>query len=326
MVKNILKGAVIGIANIIPGVSGGTMAVAMGIYDTLIHALTHLFKEFKKSVMILVPILLGAAIGIVGLSFLIEKMFNWIPMQTNLLFIGLILGGLPAMIAKIKAEMDKPETVKVEMIKVEKVKAEKVKGETVKGETVKIEKTRGEKVKDGKIRPGHIIVCILFFAIVVGSAALGSVEGKSADLSMSFLNIVKLFGVGVIASATMVIPGVSGSMMLMLMGYYNPIIETVNNFIRSLIAFDMEGILAGFCVLCPAGIGVVLGIFLIAKIIEIIFEKFPLYAYWAIIGLIVASPFAIVLMGSFGTITVIHILTSAVTFAAGFMIAKKLGE
>jgi len=286
MVKNILKGAVIGIANIIPGVSGGTMAVAMGIYDTLIHALTHLFKEFKKSVTTLAPILLGAVIGIVGLSFLIEKMFHWIPMQTNLLFIGLILGGLPAMIAKVKEEMAKTE----------------------------------------KIRPGHILVCILFFVIVVVGAALGSVEGKSADLSMSFLNIVKLFGVGVIASATMVIPGVSGSMMLMLMGYYNPIIETVNQFIRSLIAFDMEGIWAGFCVLCPAGIGVVLGIFLIAKLIEIVFEKFPLYAYWAIIGLIVASPFAIVLLGSFGTITVVHILTSVVAFVVGFVIAKKLGE
>ncbi len=78
MIKNILKGAVIGIANIIPGVSGGTMAVAMGIYDVLIRSLTHLFKEFKKSVMTLIPILIGAAIGIVGLSFLIEKMFGWI--------------------------------------------------------------------------------------------------------------------------------------------------------------------------------------------------------------------------------------------------------
>ncbi len=281
MVKNILKGAVIGIANIIPGVSGGTMAVAMGIYDTLIHSLTHLFKEFKKSVMTLLPILLGAAIGIVGLSFLIEKMFHWIPMQTNLLFIGLILGGLPAMTVKVKGE---------------------------------------------KIKPGYIAAFLVFFAIVVGSAAFGSAEGKSADLTMNFLNIVKLFGVGMIASATMVIPGVSGSMMLMLMGYYNPIIETVNNFIRSLLAFDMDGIWKGFCILCPAGIGVVLGIFLIAKLIEMIFEKFPFYAYWAIIGLIVASPFAIVLMGEFGTITVLHVLTSIVTFGIGFVIAKKLGE
>ena len=49
--KNILKGMVIGIANIIPGVSGGTMMVAMGIYDKLIHCITHVFKEFKKSIL-----------------------------------------------------------------------------------------------------------------------------------------------------------------------------------------------------------------------------------------------------------------------------------
>ena len=51
IVKNILKGVVIGLANIIPGVSGGTMMVAMGIYDKLIHCITHLFKELKKSIL-----------------------------------------------------------------------------------------------------------------------------------------------------------------------------------------------------------------------------------------------------------------------------------
>ena len=50
MIKNLLKGMVIGLANIIPGVSGGTMAVSMGIYDKLIHCLTHLFKELKESI------------------------------------------------------------------------------------------------------------------------------------------------------------------------------------------------------------------------------------------------------------------------------------
>ena len=54
MIKNILKGAVMGIANIIPGVSGGTMAVSMGIYDKIIHAVTHLFSEFKKSMKVLI--------------------------------------------------------------------------------------------------------------------------------------------------------------------------------------------------------------------------------------------------------------------------------
>ena len=143
---------------------------------------------------------------------------------------------------------------------------------------------------------------------------------------MSVMAIIKLFGVGVIASATMVIPGVSGSMMLMLLGYYNPIIETINSFMKALVALDFAGIWSGFCILCPFGIGVVLGIFAIAKVVEIVFEKFPLYAYWAIIGLIVASPIAIIAMGSFPVINVMTVFTGIVSLAVGFVIAMKLGD
>ena len=88
----------------------------------------------------------------------------------------------------------------------------------------------------------------------------------------------------------------------------------------------MAGIMDGCKVLVPFGIGVVVGIFVIAKIIEIIFEKFPDYAYWAIIGLIVASPVAILLMHSFGSITIVTILTGLLALAVGMVIALKLGE
>ena len=84
--------------------------------------------------------------------------------------------------------------------------------------------------------------------------------------------------------------------------------------------------MAGVGVLAPFGIGMVIGIFAIAKLIEIIFEKFPLYAYWGIIGLIVASPFAILALGSFSTLTVISIVTGILALAVGFVIAMKLGE
>ena len=101
-VNDIIKGVFIGIANIIPGVSGGTMAVSMGIYDKIIYSLTHLFKETKKCIQLLVPIFLGAGIGIVGLAFMIEYLFERFPLQTNLFFIGLILGGLPVILKRIK--------------------------------------------------------------------------------------------------------------------------------------------------------------------------------------------------------------------------------
>ena len=64
----------------------------------------------------------------------------------------------------------------------------------------------------------------------------------------------------------------------------------------------------------------------IAKAIEIIFEKFPEHAYWAIIGLIVASPVAILLLNSFGTLNVVSVLTGVAALAAGVVIALKLGE
>lgn len=281
MIKSILKGIVIGLANIIPGVSGGTMAVSMGIYDKLIHCITHLFKEFKKSVLFLLPIGIGAVIAIGGLTFVIPVMFEHFPLQTNLLFIGLIVGGLPAI---------------------------------------------WNKVKGNSIRIGHVIAFLLFFALVVGMGVMGETEGKAADLGFSLINVVKLFGVGVIASATMVIPGVSGSMILLLIGYYNPVITAIKDFLTALLSFDMPGILTGCGILIPFGLGVVFGIFAIAKIVEVIFEKFPLYAYWAIIGLIVASPIGILFAGELGTINVVAVLTSAVTFVIGVFAAIKLGD
>lgn len=281
MIKNILKGMVIGLANIIPGVSGGTMAVSMGIYDKLIHCITHLFKEFKKSVLFLLPIFIGAGLALVALPFVIEKMFSSFPLQTNFLFIGLIIGGLPAIWGKVKGN---------------------------------------------RIGAGHIIVFLVFFAIVAGMAALGETEGNSVALDTGFLSMVKLFFVGIIAAATMVIPGVSGSMMLLLMGYYHPILELITTFIRSLIVFDIHGITRGLSLLVPAGIGVVLGIFGIAKLVEIVFEKYPLYAYSAIIGLIIASPVAILLTAAMPALSVVNVLTSIVTLAVGTVIAMKLGE
>ena len=282
MIKSFLKGCVIGIANIIPGVSGGTMMVAMGIYDKLINCITHLFSEFKKNVLFLLPIVIGMGVAIVASSFALESLFANFPVQTNLLFVGLILGGLPAV---------------------------------------------WKHVKGNSIKFGHLIAFLLFFVLVAGLAIFGGGNGKDADLAFNVINVLKLFGVGIVASATMIIPGVSGSMMLKLMGYYEPIVTTtIPNLIRSLVAFDMDGILVGVGVLAPFGIGIVAGVFAIAKLVEIIFEKFPLYAYWAIIGLIVASPVAILVGMGLELYTVLSVVTGLVAMGIGFVIALKLGE
>ena len=102
MLKLIFQGMAGGIANIIPGVSGGTMMVAMGLYDKLIHSITHLKSEFKQALKLLVPIFLGAGIAIVGLSRLFEYLLENHPIPTNFAFCGLIAGSLPFIVKKVK--------------------------------------------------------------------------------------------------------------------------------------------------------------------------------------------------------------------------------
>lgn len=280
-IVNILRGMVIGIANVIPGVSGGTMMVSMGIYDKLILVLTHFIKRIKEAVALLVPILVGMLLSIaIFAKIFSEVLFPRFPLQTNLFFIGLILGGLPVIYGKVK------------------------------GNTIKIP---------------QMIAFILFFVMVVGFALVGEGSGSSADITFSVGTVLKLLGVGIIAAATMVIPGVSGSMIMMILGYYNTIIDTINDFINALKAFDIAAMLDTFVVLVPFGIGVLVGIVAVAKLIEFMLKKYPLITYWAIIGLIVASPFAILIMMEVGTVGVVEILTGIVLLAAGFLISFKLG-
>lgn len=281
MLKNICKGMIIGLANIIPGVSGGTLAVSMGIYDKLIHCVTHLFKEFKQSLIFLFPIFIGMGVAIVGSAFGISYLFVHYPLQTNLLFTGLILGSLPPI---------------------------------------------WKSIKGNSIRIGYLITGLLFFLLVAGLALLNGKEGANADLSFGFLNVIKLFLVGLVASATMVIPGVSGSMMLLLMGYYHPILESIQRFITAFVSFQIADMFAECLILVPFGIGVVIGIFAIAKIIEIIFEKYRLYAYWGILGLVLSSPVAILVVGGMPTITPIGCVTGIIALVGGFAVAVKLGE
>lgn len=281
MFKNIIKGMMIGIANIMPGVSGGTLAVSMGIYDKLIHCITHILSEFKESMKFLLPIFAGAGIALVALTFVIEALFQYYPIPTNLLFIGLIVGGLPPVVTKVKSH---------------------------------------------KLSFGHILAGLLFFALVVGMAMMGDNGNRQVTLNLGIVPMIKLVLVGIIAAATMIIPGVSGSMVLLILGYYQPIIQQITVFCTAVITLDMAGILHGIAILLPFGIGVLIGILGIAKIIEIIFEKYPVYAYCAIIGLIAASPIAILVCSNFAGFSVSVLLISIVTFAAGFGIAIKIGD
>ena len=97
-----IKGFIMGIANVIPGVSGGTLAVILGIFKDFVGSISNIFKSFKKSILFLLPIVIGMGVAIIASSKLIENCLTYYPLATILFFVGLILGGVPILFNKIK--------------------------------------------------------------------------------------------------------------------------------------------------------------------------------------------------------------------------------
>ena len=287
---DILRGIVIGIASVIPGVSGGTMAASMGIYDKLICAVTGLFKHFKDSMKLLIPLGIGMGIGIVGFGFLLEYLLEAHVLATCLTFVGLILGGLPILWMNLKNNVAKKPS--------------------------------------RRIGAGEVISFLVLLAIGVGLPLLQGSEGAVKTLTLNPGTIVVLFLLGLVASATMVIPGVSASMVLMVVGYYSTILALVTGTVTMLKDMDLGGVVNNCLLLAPFGVGVVLGIFLIAKIIEYLFQRFPSQTFAAIIGLIVSSPFAILYASGAlaGGLNWIELVVGIVLGAAGAWVTLLMGE
>lgn len=273
-----IKGFFIGLANIIPGVSGGTLAITLGIYEQLIGCISHIFKNLKENIKFLLPIGIGAVLSIVTLSHAISFSLENYVLPTILFFIGAILGGLPMLINKVS------------------------------GYSLKI---------------SNIIIFLITFSLIILLLFLNGENIVNFE-NMGIGNYLMLFVVGIIASATMVIPGVSGSAVLMTIGYYKPILDVVKDIT------NFANLTNNLMILIPFGIGVVVGILLIAKLLEFLFKNFEVKTYYGVLGFILASIIAIIyqnlIINSSFVFSVPSLIIGIILFILGFGIAYKLGD
>ena len=217
---HIIKGAIMGAANVIPGVSGGTMALVMGIYERLINSINHLnfntlkkifitrdFKSFAKNtdLFFLISITVGIFVSIFSLSILLEFLFETHKILVLSYFFGLIFASVFFV-----------------------------------GKTIK------------KYSPLSIFLFLIGFLIAGGMVFISP---SSSNSSFFFLIIS-----GAIAMCSMILPGLSGSFVLLLLGNYELIICAINDL--------------NFSILVPFGIGALSGIILFAKLLQFIFKKF----------------------------------------------------
>lgn len=274
--KNLLSGAVIGVAMIIPGVSGGTIAVLLNIYDKLINALGSLRKNFKANILFLIPVLLGVALAFAAMYFPLKYALQYAPFPTVMLFVGLMVGSFPKLF--------------------------------------KDSKTLGFKKRNlcSILLPfaAIIAICVLKFYVNAGEADLSA--------NMPIWGYFAIIGIAMLASCALVIPGVSGSMLLMILGYYAPVL--------GLISSVFTDFWHSALVLVLFAAGLLLGFFSIAKLMKFFLNRFPRGTRWAITGFVLGSIPAIFMVFDYAgsPLDTLHILCGIILCVFGVIATYAL--
>lgn len=251
--RNLINGVCIGASNIIPGVSGGTTAVILGIYEKLIESISGLKSNFKENMMFLLQIGIGAGIGIVAFSGVISMLLEKYTVAVNYLFVGLVLGSVSMIVNKIE----------------------------------------NKKIAVNKII-GFIIgvALVMLISIIGGKLQATSSVTNSAAQNVSYL---ALGFAGFMTALTMILPGVSGSLTLVMLGLYD-------DFTKAISTFNIPYLMAG-------AIGGIIGLIVTVKIVSYLLKHYSDTTYSAILGLVVGSVFVIIMANPMGQSWLIALIT-----------------
>ena len=239
-VKDGLTGMAIGTAIIVPGISGGTIALIFGAFQRIIDAVDNLFtKRFWSSLLILLPFLIGSIIAVAALVFPFQLAFKYCLFSIVCLFAGFILGSIPRITEELKGQ----ETTKKNII--------------------------------------QLIVGFLVAGIIGVFSVIFHFNEKIDLLFVDrpwYLYVI-IFIVGIFSSSGLIVPGFSGSMLLMIIGFYEPILKLVD--------FSNFGpnVLLGFVF----ALGVLVGFIILSKLMSSLFEKHRISTLYVVIGFIFGS-------------------------------------
>ena len=241
-----LVGVGIGCAVIIPGISGGTIALVSGVFKKIVNAVDGLFsKLFLKNFLILLPFGIGAVLAIAGLYIPITLAFEHCMLALMALFATFMIGSVPSVTDEIKGK---------------------------------------------KLTTTNVIGLICGFTVVIGFGVLSILFNLNKQVQTMFVDnkfylYPILFGVGMISSMGLIVPGFSGSMLLMVVGFYDKILALIRQI----------GETPGLAILrlFTFAVGVVVGFVLFSKIMKYMFEKHAVTTNCIVLGFLMGSIIAI---------------------------------
>lgn len=270
---NILKGFAMGTSDLVPGVSGGTIALLLGIYNQFISSISGIFsRRFWPSFTFLIPIIIGMLLAMGSLSNLFNYLLSQHHIPTMFFFGGLIIGIVPY------------------LLKISNYKT--------------------------SFTTKHYMMVIAGIAILIVITLMNNGDKHAGEtLTLSTSLIIKYFIAGMCASSAMLLPGISGSFMLLVFGVYGTVMLAISEVVK--LNFT------GLPILLAVGFGVLAGFIISSKIIQYFLTHHKLMTFALIIGFVVGSLFAV--FPGLPTNIVMRFV-SLVVFIIGFIVSLTLGR
>lgn len=247
-ISYLLKGLAIGTAAIIPGISGGTIAFMLGVYDQIIDAIVSLRRHPKKSLELLLPVGVGVVVAIGLLTYPMGLALTYAPFPTITLFAGFILGSLPQL------RKDLPVTL--------------------------------------NLRAWVMLVIPAIIAVLLGVfSVIGELDATSVLTDNAFLPKLSLLVVGFLGVSAFVVPGISGSMLLLSIGFYEPVLASLRRLLDYVL--DMNRLLPEVINFGLLGVGALVGFVVISVLMKWLLTHHRQEVNLAVFGFILGSLVAI---------------------------------
>ena len=256
-----VAGLGIGAGAAIPGVSGAAVALIFRVYEAIINAVDGFTKHIKKSLITLFPILLGVGLAVIVCIIVFHWAFEHVMFLLICLFAGFLIGSFPSILQEVKGIALTKKYVLIAII------------------------------------GGLIVLALGILSIILGNNGV-SFDKYFVNSSSFFGNwwiIVVLFFVGILASVALTVPGFSGSLILLVLGFYRPLIDSATNWGKEIFKGEFGNTGALAVMVLVFGIGCLVGVVFVSKIMTKLLEKHHDATYFAIIGFIIGSFFVLFL-------------------------------
>lgn len=253
----VIKGVAIGAGAILPGISSGVLCVVFGIYETLLNCVLNFFKNIKYNFKFLFPIVLGAFIGVVLFGNILKYVFYAYPIQTKSIFIGLIIGSIPELLKKanLSEKNNYNQNNKTHY------------------------NSKSHFNSNSKYSFNLHYLFFLIFSFVIGILLVYLEEKYHFSNGNNHFSFIYLLFSGFFMSAGVIIPGVSSTLILMLLGVYDAYLLSVSSLY---IPF-----------LFPLAIGLIIGSICCMKLVKYLLDKFHAQTFFSIIGFTIGSVFVL---------------------------------